>query len=178
MSAFDDDQYSEIYPVSFIMRKAIAHSWFRIHSLPESKRYPENEAEWDILLVRHRALADVVLTEGSRCRVHYTLFDDSGFTEDMSPSLVWSNIRPQPFGVEQTVYTQTAETTWRFDTFLPWIKRRADDDLGWISFHSLDTDAIYSPYDGGADIFSLDASFIAKIRTTFSAWKSPDPTGT
>ena len=178
MSAFDNERFSAIYPVSFIMRKAIANSWFRIHSLPESKRYPEYEAEWDILLQRHRAVADVVLTEGSRCRVHYTLFDESGFTEDLPPSLVWSPIRAHRCEADEIVYTQTAETTWRFDTFLPWIKRRSDDDLGWISFHSLNTDAIYSPYDGGADIFSLDATFIARIRDTFFAWRSPHPTGT
>ena len=105
-------------------------------------------------------------------------FNDSGFTENMPPLLAWTGIRAQRYEDAETVYTQTAETTWSFDTFIPWIKRRSDDDLGWISFHSLDTDAIYSPYDGGADIFSLDVTFIAKIRTTFSAWKSPHPTET
>jgi hypothetical protein len=55
MSAFDDDKFREIYPVSLIMRKAISDFWFRIHSLPESKRYPENEADWEILFERHRA---------------------------------------------------------------------------------------------------------------------------
>jgi hypothetical protein len=55
MSAFDDDKFREVYPVSLIMRKAISDFWFRIHSLPESKRYPENEADWEILFERHRA---------------------------------------------------------------------------------------------------------------------------
>ena len=41
MSAFDDEQFSEIYPISFIMRKALPDHWFRIHSLPDSQRYPE-----------------------------------------------------------------------------------------------------------------------------------------
>jgi hypothetical protein len=178
MSAFDDDKFRGVYPVSFIMRKAISDSWFRIHSLPESKRYPEDETEWEILFERHRALTDAVLAEGGPCRVHYTLFDDAGFSEDLVPSLDWGDIRPLRYGDDETVYTQTAETSWSFEAFMPWIKRRSDDDLGWISFHSLDTDAVYSPYDGGADIFSLDPSFIAKIRSRFSAWKSPCPSRT
>lgn len=178
MSAFDDEKFREIYPVSFIMRKAIAGSWFRIHSLPASKRYPADETEWEILFERHRALTDEVLVEGGPCRVHYTLFDDSGFSEDLAPSLDWGDIRARSYCDDETLYTQTAETAWSFDAFKPWIRRRSDDDLGWISFHSLDTDAIYSPYDGGADIFSLDPTFITKIRSRFSAWKSPHPSGT
>ena len=119
------------------------------------------------------------MTENEPCRVHYTLFDNSGFTEDLPPPLIWSSIQVRRFEFDDDlVYTQTAETIWNFDTFIPWIKRRSDDDFGWISFHSMDTDAIYSPYDGGADIFSLNDYFIAKIRTTFSAWRSPHPSGT
>jgi hypothetical protein len=178
MSAFDNDKFSEIYPISFIMRKAISDFWVRIHSLPESKRYPEDEMEWKILFGRHRALTEEVLAEGGPCRVHFTLFDDAGFSENLTPSLDWGNIRARSYSDDETLYTRTAETVWSFDTFKPWIRRRSDDDLGWISFHSLDTDAIYSPYDGGADVFSLDPTFIAKIRSRFSAWKSPHPSGT
>lgn len=178
MSAFDDDKFCGIYPVSFIMRDAISDFWFRIHSLPGSKRYPEDQAEWEILFERHLALTTEVLVEGGPCRIHYTLFDVSGFPVDLAPSLDWSDVRPQSYGDDETLYIQTAETVWNFDAFKPWIGRRSDDDLGWISFHSLDTDAVYSPYDGGADIFSLDPTFIAKIRSRFSAWKSPHPSGT
>ena len=84
MSAFDDDKFHEIYPVSFIMRNAISAFWFRMHSLPDSKRYPEDETEWGILFERHRALTDEVLVEGGLCRVHYTLFSDTGFPADLA----------------------------------------------------------------------------------------------
>lgn len=178
MSAFDDDKFSEIYPVSFIMREAISDCWFRIHSLPEMKRYAEDETEWEVLFERHQALTSEVLVEGGLCRVHYTLFDDTGFSADLTPTLDWGDIRQQSYHDDEPLYTQTAETVWSFDAFKPWIRRRSDANLGFISFHSLDTDAIYSPYDGGADIFSLDPTFIAKIRSRFSAWKSPHPSGT
>ena len=140
--------------------------------------YPETESDWDILLNRHRSVADVVLTEGSRCRVHYTLFNESGFPEPAIPSLDWSARRAQHYQDDQTLYTQSAVTTWSFEAFRPWIIRCAEDKLGWISFHSMDTDAIYSPYDGGADIFSLDVSFLVNMKSTFVDWKSPHPTGT
>lgn len=182
MSAFDNDKFRDFYPVSFIMREAMSDFWFRIHSLPESKRYPENETDWEILFERHKALTDDVLVEGGSCQVHYTLFNDSKFSEDLAPPLNWSNIRPQIYSNyhsdDETVYTQTAEAVWNFNTFKPWIRRRADGSLGCISFHSHDTDAIYSPYDGGADIFSLDPAFLANIKSKFSAWKSPYPCGT
>ena len=178
MSAFDDTQFSEIYPVSFIMRNNLPNNWFRIHSLPESKRYPESETEWDMLIQRHRAISGKVLVEGGKCRIHYSLFDDSGFPKELTPSLNWSCARLQRYGDDQMIYIQSAEANWSFDAFSPWIRRRSEDELGWISFHALDTDAIYSPYDGGADIFSMNPTFLARIRSSFSAWKSPHPTGT
>lgn len=177
MSAFDEPKYKPVYPIAFHMRHAVPDAWFRIHSLPESKRYPENEEEWDILLQRHRELTERVLVEGSRCRVHYTLFNDRGIPLDLHPQLSWTSPRAQRYSDDDATYTQAAETTWHFDTFREWIRLRSDDDFGWLSFHSLDTDAIYAPYDGGADVFSLDPDFIANIRNEFAKWRSPFPGG-
>lgn len=53
--------YPKSLPVSYLIRQHYAERWFRIHSLPESKRYAETDADWQILLHRHRTiLADLV----------------------------------------------------------------------------------------------------------------------
>lgn len=159
------------------MRVAHPDTWFRIHSLPDSKRYPESDADWDILTSRHRRLATTVLGGSSRCRIHYSLFADESFPPDIQPSLDWRSSSVIAYGDGQKVFTKTTEADWDFDSFLPWIRLRSDDQLAWLSFHSLETDAIYSPYDGGADIFSTDARFLSGIATEFEQWRSPHPAG-
>lgn len=177
MSAFDDPGFADSYPVPFLMRDTHRDSWFRIHSLPESKRYPDSEKDWQILLDRHRQLSDAVLGKGSHCRVHYSLFVDRGFPEELEPSLDWGDVVETPLDEETRVFTRSAETRWDFDTFQPWIRLRSEDQLAWISFHSLSTDRLYCPYDGGADIFSADKAGLSAIRKQFSDWKSSHPEG-
>ena len=177
MSSFDTAKFSDTYPVAFAMRVAHPDTWFRIHSLPDSKRYPESDADWDILISRHRRLSSAVMGGSGRCRIHYSLFADADFPSSISPSLDWRASSAIPFDDEQKVFTKTTEADWSFDTFLPWIRMRSEDELAWIAFHSLDTDAIYSPYDGGADIFSTDDRFLSDIKTEFSKWASPQPAG-
>lgn len=53
-------------PVSHILRVAYPERWFRIHSLPESKRYPEDDAEWTILLARQNCLVEDLLGKESK----------------------------------------------------------------------------------------------------------------
>lgn len=159
------------------MRKTHPELWFRVHSLPGSKRYPENKSDWDTLITRHRALSDAVLRDGSPCRIHYTLFIDEGVPSELPSSLVWNAALPKTIEDDEKLFTYTAESKWNFDTFLSLIKLRAEDHLGWITFHSLDTDSIYSPYDGGADVFSPNTAFLSEIKNKFGKWKSTHPDG-
>lgn len=159
------------------MRNSHPESWFRIHSLPDSKRYPETETEWTILIDRHRKLSNKVLGNNADCRIHYYLFADEDFPSHLDPELDWRSSLVLTDYDDEKIYVKTAAACWNFDAFLPWIKLRSDDVLAWLSFHSLNTDSIYSPYDGGADVFSDDHDFLNEIRTEFSSWKSKHPAG-
>jgi hypothetical protein len=45
--------FPDCEPVAHHLRVAFPDRWVRFHSLPESKRYPETEAEYAIVLERH-----------------------------------------------------------------------------------------------------------------------------
>jgi len=49
----------------------------------------------------------------------------------------------------------------------------------WSSFAFLSktTDAIFAPYDGGADGFSLDAPTMLRLSKEFQSWRSAHPRG-
>jgi len=48
--------FPESPPVSYWFKWAYPDIWFRIHSLPKSKRYPKNEKDWKILLKRQNEI--------------------------------------------------------------------------------------------------------------------------
>ena len=176
MSEFDKPEFNTCYPVAFLMRNYRTEWWFRIHSLPESKRYPNSDADWDILLARHHALADAVLEPVATCRVTYAQFSGVPFPESDLPSLQWRPFR-RVGPVGESLDSWIASASWDFETFAPWIRKRSADELAFIGFHSTATDAVYMPYDGGADVFSLQPDFLDKIRERFNEWKPPLESG-
>src|SRR5688572_11250104 len=64
--------YPETVQISYLFKHCYSDRWFRIHSLPESKRYPENDDEWGIILARQNEIitdllgleTDVLLVTG------------------------------------------------------------------------------------------------------------------
>ncbi|WP_327374506.1 hypothetical protein OG393_11190 [Streptomyces sp. NBC_01216] len=46
------------------LKTAYAEGWVRFHSLPESKRYAENEAEYAVLLDRYNTVLDELFAGG------------------------------------------------------------------------------------------------------------------
>lgn len=159
------------------MRKRRSDWWFRIHSLPRSKRYADSEKDWKILLSRHRSVSDAMLDPGADCRVTYAQFAGFPFPKDKLPKLQWQMLGVVHEKDEEPLEAWTALASWEFDSFVPWIRARADDELAFIGFHSLKTDSLYMPYDGGADLFSLRPDFLKQIRQKFAKWKSPLKSG-
>lgn len=176
MSAFEIEDLAKVYPLPFLLREAVKDSWFRFHSLPESKRYPESEADWSILMARHRKVSDIVLGRESLCRVFYAVFDESSFPLH-DPELSWVGHSVIEVEEELPMYISTTDIYWDFDSYSEWIRCRSVDELGWTIFHSSVTDSVYAPYDGGADIFSMDSDCIDSIRSKFARWKSAHPEG-
>ena len=58
---FWESNYPDCPAIGYLLRKAFPDRWFRIHSLPESKRYPENEEDRKILLVRQNEIITDIL---------------------------------------------------------------------------------------------------------------------
>ena len=48
--------FPDCEPLAHQLRSVFADRWVRFHSLPESKRYPESEAEYGVVMRRHNAV--------------------------------------------------------------------------------------------------------------------------
>lgn len=69
--------FGEALPAGYLCRAVLRDRWMRIHSLPESKRYPETKAERDEILRRHNAAACCALGDEADCMLFIVQFGDS-----------------------------------------------------------------------------------------------------
>ncbi|MCA9708875.1 MAG: hypothetical protein KDK70_23725, partial [Myxococcales bacterium] len=63
------ERFGQTSPLGYRLRAAFPERWLRIHSLPQSKRYPDSAAELDVLLHRHRTVAAAVLSPDTPCKL-------------------------------------------------------------------------------------------------------------
>jgi hypothetical protein len=167
-------KFGDALPVGFHCRDALATRWLRIHSLPESKRYPHTEAEYAELLKRHNAVASQLLGEGSECVLFVTRYQES---TEWQPS----NDVPIVGTPELVLFAErdgepiiffALPVTWRAYAFDSLLRAAADDRTGSLLFANFDASSIYAPYDGGADLFFPDAESVMLARRKYSSWLS------
>jgi hypothetical protein len=67
--------YPETPPISQFFKFRLSKRWARIHSLPESKRYPDTEHEWDVLLDRQNRVIAYLVRQQAKIRVVINYID-------------------------------------------------------------------------------------------------------
>ena len=171
--------YPDCPPLAYIMRQCFPWRWFRIHSLSESKRYPESAVDESILLMRHNMLATEVLGENTDCLLVVTRREgdvlESIYTkhsaglssvyrfeddEDMEQWISWASI-----------------IRWSPAQYNDMILAVANEEIYNTLFISSGLGGIYVPYDGGADVFDLDAGRLREIKVRYQECASKRPDG-
>lgn len=165
------------------MRGLFPERWLRIYSLDEGKRYATDEVEIATILRRHNDVADAVLGDGATCAVIV-----AGDRDDPA-SVRALGARPvTEWAGRWTDDTDLAEEldrlelaaglcTWRRGEFDDLIYDIAEDRTALLLFVSLETGRVYSPYDGGADLFFENEEIRDSFAARFSQWRSPRPDG-
>lgn len=82
--AWWQQNFNNFAPAGYVLRKGMAKNWCRFHSLPESKRYPENAHELGEVLHRHKAVADTLF---NRAKVSLFIGVGPSFRTVGSPNL-------------------------------------------------------------------------------------------
>lgn len=177
-------------PAGYLCRTTLPDRWMRIHSLPESKRYPDTEAERDEVLRRQNAAACYALCEGAECILFITQYGESRHWPDyyvegsrytreflalnrFSPEYVQSYDEGQD-GPMQFFATRQHWHTGAFDEL---ILMCANGTAGPYLFANIDRRTAYAPYDGGADLFFPASDAAVEARREFSDWLSKIDSG-
>ncbi len=159
------ESYPKTPPIGYLFKHNLPERWVRFHSLPESKRYAETKAEWDILLQRQNDILDYLIPQNTEIKVVINSINSGHFLFQMFD---FENI-----GVlihdEMTFQSFVAETIWQSGGLNPLLIEIADDN---IRAFIIAPDCIIAPYDGGVDVILKDNSTKNALKIKFSDWLS------
>jgi hypothetical protein len=181
-------QWPACPPLADGLKRVYPDRWMRFHSLPESKRYPGTDAEYEIVLRRYNTVLDE-LFHGQEVRIVTT-----GWSEASEPpALSAQQARWNPGARHwMSVRTNEEETDPEFITYThlyvshrPWLPGLVDDLLRaaaeeatvGVMITSLSFDRIHHPYDGGADLLLPTTSERETIKQSHTEWLSSHPFG-
>jgi len=178
--------FADTIPIQHYFRQDCSDRWFRIHSLPESKRYADNEEEWNILLDRQNKIITDLLGNGSNFILVTGDFSSEDDTELHPHEEVNSianipfvlldpidlkKLSPDEYEIGQFYKPMFSEQIWQPNKFDSILKDIADDQLRAF-FISVDKKLIIAPYDGGVDFILNNAETRNVYKQKYSDWLS------
>ena len=191
-SAFRDywqRNYPHCPPVSYLFKWRLADRWFRFHSLPESKRYPDNDSEVEELLARHNTVLLDVVGEGRECVIVVGDYSESPgelingtrcpviarYTARALPSLSKQEFDPEPLDEgEPPVYLRLAcgMHTLQSGSLDAVLLCAADGQVTNFFVVSVERNRIFAPYDGGIDVVLRDTAERDEFKSRYVKWLS------
>lgn len=185
--AFWESTYPLSIPLGHIIRVDYAERWFRIHSLPESQRYPNDDADWAILLSRQNALISDLVGDGSSLLVitgeydfNYVEGKPNDFTPDDSIShlsfacsepIELAELEPDESEPNKVYKPVMAELNWYSGVCDGILKEIALDNIRLL-FISIDAECVIAPYDGGVDVILKDTATRDFYKLKYERWLS------
>lgn len=169
------------------LRSACQDRWVRFHSLPGSKRYPGDEAEYAIVLERHHTLLNEL---GPNDDELYVVTHE--WTGDPEPVVRMSRLQEvDPGGrhwsshvhddefPDDVVYEHRyiSRRPRRREALDPLLRLVADDVVAEVGLAPLDLRWLYHPYDGGGDVFAPNRAVRDALKAAHPDWLSAHPTG-
>ena len=176
-------QYPESEPIPYQLRDKCHSRWVRFHSLPQSKRYAENESEYQVILDRHNIVLKTLAQPGETLT-----FSSTGYSEtetavrdpqldELDPSAVhWHTMAKHELDNDPEYpnywHLYAAQYQWSPGVFDPLLRLVADDVIANIMILSTTGGWIYHPYDGGADVILATTAERDGLKAQFSSWLS------
>jgi hypothetical protein len=187
LAKFWNNDFTDFVPEVHNLKHEYKDRWVRFHSLPESKRYPENEAEYLEVLSRH----NVVLQElcGSECNVFVVLpeYSENRLPAGPEPELSslfsgsepWCTLQQHEDGDDCEYYWHLhgLEVKFTGGEFNSLFRMVANDEVGNIMIICPSKGFVFHPYDGGADVVLKSEEERDRLKALYHEWLSSHPDG-
>jgi hypothetical protein len=179
-------RYSKTLPISYLFKHDYTDRWFRIHSLPESKRYPDNDEEWRLLLNRQNSIITDILGDNSKVLIvtgeyQYEGHTDLNSSEDVNSieklsfthldNIDLHKLSPGEYEKGQTYKPRFSESVWVKGNWDNLLRDVAQDNVR-VFFISVDNEAVVAPYDGGIDFILKDKETKDSYKDKYHNWLS------
>jgi hypothetical protein len=176
-------------PIAHCLRVAFPDRWVRFHSLPGSKRYPEDEAEYATAFERHNRILGELARPGQTVVLLSTGYSQS--PEPIRSQPEWQVLDPGAVSwwtvaMHETdadfadpsywhVFASTRE--WRPRVFDPLVRLVADDVLRNVMVVAPDCRWLLHPYAGGMDVIAESQTARDRFKAGYAGWLSARPDG-
>lgn len=184
IAKFWKEDLSDFDPLAHKLKLAFNERWVRFHSLPESKRYPENELEYKEIFHRHNTvLAELARSSSS---VFVVLPEYSENETALHPSKEFRAIFPNSEYWRTIDQLEECGVYWHLHVAKVQIPSEklntifrlvANDEVRNVLIVLPKDRSVFHPYDGGADIIMASTEAINKLKKKHQAWLSNHPEG-
>lgn len=161
------------------LREPYRDVWVRFHSLPESKRYPEGESEYTVVLERYNTVLDELFA-GADVYVITPLWTTEAEMPSSQPVTGYGQsllVKDDPDPEFRTCHLFAARLPWRRGCIDESLRDIADDKGAGILITDTRMQRIHHPYDGGADAFLATSEERDRMRDRYGDWLSSHPAG-
>jgi hypothetical protein len=178
-----DEYFPECDPIGHLMRDRFRSRWVRFHSLPESKRYPEDEQEMLTVLERHNVILGELLGGEQEVVLLTAVHSESPYAASRYAELVSLDPNAKPWRVVPERYAEVAqvwghwhvsvsEWTWQPGTFDPFVRLVAMHEIANVMMVHPECRWALHPYDGGMDVILESNAARQRLKSAHREWLS------
>lgn len=147
--------------------------WVRFHTLPNSKRYPEDSSELEQILTKHNMLLQELHPGPSICIVitHWLTHESELKRIDLNQKIgdfevVWET---DNINVKESTVSQIS---WQNPALNDLLIAVTNDQLANVILAPENLEWLYHPYDGGVDIVVSSVEQRDSLRSKYRSWLS------
>ncbi len=179
-------KFPEAYPIGNELKWIYEKRWFRIHSLPDSKRYAETEKEYEIILKRQNEIIDDLIGDDEVILLYGLYRDDrsnSNYAKiaefkdfQKADTIELHKIRPKENENELYLDIYVKHINWKSNERNEILRAIADDEIRMMIIYPK-KNRIISPYDGGVDLILESEDVKNNYEEKCQKWSSKHPKG-
>ncbi|GAA0940810.1 DUF3885 domain-containing protein [Nonomuraea longicatena] len=182
------EKWPDCPPIGHELKAYYCSRWVRFHSLPQSKRYADTPAEYDVILQRHNTVLTELFDGREVLVVTVAGTGESALVEPLEhPEPLTLNPGAQRW-MTATDYKEDEEfpfyshllvtqQSWRTGALDPLLRAVADDVVAGVLVTDLQMSQVYHPYDGGADCVLESPGARNRLEAAHGEWLSSHPHG-
>jgi hypothetical protein len=171
-------------PISYLFKRELSNLWFRAHSLPESKRYAENESEMSEILRRQKVLIEDIIGNDDECFVVCSFSDyylkkfrlfGNFFSFDSRP-IPRAEFEPDDEFSDKPCMISFGKQKITVDEIKEVLILAANDEFRFFIVNLI-SKRIFAPYDGGVDLILETSAKRDKFKLKYKNWLSSHSDG-